>query len=552
MDKRQLRLAERLERLRQDYLRQLPQRAAELQAQWDDVRASASKDALHLFYRGNHSLAGSAPSFGFTAVGKIARELESLCRAYLQQERWPEAAQLARIDTLMQALHQAVKDTEPFLREIIPPPSDNEDIGEYPGKERSLSVLMMEDDVPLAQSLCQQLQAFGYRVKILPNLDALREVVQQSPPDAIIADIVFPETATTGPEAICKLGESFYHNIPIIYISQNDDIESRLAALRAGGNAYLTKPLDPQELIDWLDTLTRFQPETPYRVMMMDDDASFTRNMSKILEAARIQVKVCQKPERMLETLRSFAPDVLLLDIHMPDCKGWELAEIIRQLSAFVTLPIVYLSAERSAAQQLDALLKGGDGFILKPILPLDLIRVVNYHARRYRQISDLLVRDSLTGLFNHRRIKEQLEIEVRRAQRQRTPLSFIMLDMDHFKSVNDTYGHAVGDQALRMLARFLQQSLRQSDLIGRYGGEEFAVILPNTPQQDAHHLFNKLCLRFAELELQSKTACFHLSFSGGVAGFPAQNSANGLIHSADKALYQAKHNGRRQIILAA
>jgi diguanylate cyclase (GGDEF)-like protein len=166
--------------------------------------------------------------------------------------------------------------------------------------------------------------------------------------------------------------------------------------------------------------------------------------------------------------------------------------------------------------------------------------------------LSALMVQDSLTGLLKHTMIKEQLVQELSREQRTQSALSFAMIDIDKFKLVNDHYGHMMGDRVIKSLARLLKQRLRKSDSIGRYGGEEFAVVLPNCDPDSAAMLLNKIRADFSELRFLHEGKEFSVTFSTGIAGFPAHENADELNQAADEALYEAKHQGRNRIVVKA
>jgi diguanylate cyclase (GGDEF)-like protein len=162
------------------------------------------------------------------------------------------------------------------------------------------------------------------------------------------------------------------------------------------------------------------------------------------------------------------------------------------------------------------------------------------------------MVRDSLTGLYNHTTIKERLDQELSRSSRLQSCLCFAMIDLDHFKKVNDTHGHGTGDRVLKSLARYLSQRLRKSDVIGRYGGEEFAVILPDTPLQAAIGLLNELRLGFAHIHHRGSGKDFTVKLSAGLASYPDYRNPTALIEAADQALYLAKRQGRNQVVAEA
>jgi diguanylate cyclase (GGDEF)-like protein len=161
------------------------------------------------------------------------------------------------------------------------------------------------------------------------------------------------------------------------------------------------------------------------------------------------------------------------------------------------------------------------------------------------------MLRDSLTGLFNHTTIKEHLKQEFARAERSKSALSCCVIDLDHFKEVNDRYGHSIGDRVLKSLAQLLVRRLRQSDIVGRYGGEEFVIVFPATDLHRAENILNELRLSFSRIKHQAADVEFRLTFSGGVASFPPYSSSNMLFEMADRALYAAKNRGRNQVVVA-
>ncbi len=167
--------------------------------------------------------------------------------------------------------------------------------------------------------------------------------------------------------------------------------------------------------------------------------------------------------------------------------------------------------------------------------------------AQRARQLAEMMTKDSLTGLLQHARVKERLDHELQRSERTGEPLSVVMLDIDHFKKVNDNYGHLIGDQVISSVANLLKQQLRKTDIIGRYGGEEFLLILPDCNQQQAFALVEQLRQSFASLPFSFDYHNFHCTFSAGISQAKATDDTDQLIDQADKALYSSKHAGRNQ-----
>lgn len=412
-------------------------------------------------------------------------------------------------------------------------------------------IYLVADELGLAQDLVLQISQFGYTVRTFTRPEALREAVYRTPPAAIVIHSMQPGFDLVDSALIGEIKRAYATPIPVMFISARGDLVARLQAVRAGGDAYFTRPLDVSRFVDQLDMLAARHVPEPYRILIADDDVAMAQYYALTLQQVNMVTETVTDPMRIMHALIEFKPDLILMDLYMPGCTGLELAAVIRQQEAFVSIPIVFLSAETNPDKQLAALRLGGDDFLTKPIQHDHLISSVLARVQRSRILHAFMVRDSLTGLLNHTRIKEQLTLEVERAKRQRSQLSFAMIDIDDFKSVNDTYGHPTGDRVIKSLAQVLQQRLRKTDIIGRYGGEEFAVILPDTNGPTARFVLNEIHLGFSQIQQQAEGVEFFTTFSAGIATFPHYADAAGLSSAADKALYEAKHVGRNRIMLA-
>jgi diguanylate cyclase (GGDEF)-like protein len=292
-------------------------------------------------------------------------------------------------------------------------------------------------------------------------------------------------------------------------------------------------------LVDRLEGLKRNGRGAPYRVMIVDDDAVMARYYKAILSSAGMTVMVLTEPLKVIQHLADFRPELILMDHYMPEVQGRELAAVIRQEAAFDSIPIVFLSAEDDTGTQQRVMGIGGDDFLNKSIQPEHLLSAIETRARRFRALRATMLRDSLTGLLNHTATKEQLAVDIARMARASRPLSLCLLDLDHFKQVNDSYGHPAGDRVLRALAHLLKQRLRVSDVIGRYGGEEAARV------------FNEIRESFAAMPQLHEDGSFQVTFSAGLAAYPQAADPARLTDAADKALYKAKAAGRNRVVLA-
>jgi diguanylate cyclase (GGDEF)-like protein len=285
--------------------------------------------------------------------------------------------------------------------------------------------------------------------------------------------------------------------------------------------------------------------------LIIDDDADLAARYSLVLRNSQMRVQTLSDSSQLFEVMRSFNPEVVLLDMSMPEVTGLELAQMIRLNDEWLRVPIIYLSAETDINRQMDALIKAGDDFITKPISDNALTAAVFSHVQRARSLSLVLSRDSLTGLLKHADIKEQVALEVERSLRSGNPASVVMLDLDHFKQVNDQYGHAAGDNVIRSLANLMRQRLRRIDSLGRYGGEEFVAVLPDCDLEQARQIFDEIRQRFSALRFHAGSKVFNVSMSAGISVTDGQSNAAALLERADQALYEAKHQGRNQVQVA-
>jgi diguanylate cyclase (GGDEF)-like protein len=255
----------------------------------------------------------------------------------------------------------------------------------------------------------------------------------------------------------------------------------------------------------------------------------------------------------VLEQVRDFHPDLILMDTAMPEINGTDLAKIIRQIDEYISIPIIFLSNDDDFNKRIEALDLGADDFLIKPIKASHLMAVVRSRLERLKSLQSYMVRDSLTNLLNHTTFRSVLSKEVSRCNRQNTRIALAMMDIDHFKNVNDMYGHSAGDRVLKSLARLLKQRLRGSDTIGRYGGDEFVTLLLDCEAEQAFKIMDEIRLIFSEIKFYpNDESNLSVTMSCGISTFPEFPNAQILSDAADQALYKAKDSGRNMIKIAS
>ncbi len=529
----------RLEELRQSYAAQLVEKAAQISASWQLIKAGTATPAIiEDIQRVIHNLAGTGSTFGFPEVSTTAQALETALHRCVQSDGGgPEI--IAEMGSLVHGLQQIASGGNAPIHKVSPA---------YHATAIA-RVYFLCSDLERGEVLTSQVANFGYDTNLCVNTDDLLQISHANMPDALVIDMNFLEQIEdrTKVDWLRHAGSTL---LPMVVVSPRGDFDARLQAVRAGGSAYLTLPVDTGTLIDQLDQLTERQRPEPYRVLIVDDSQVIAETYAAILTTAGMHASMITDPTVVSGILQDIQPDLILMDMYMPGCEGRELASVLRQQPKLHSIPIVFLSAETDRWAQLAALRQGGDDFLTKPIDPDHLVASVTSRIRRARVMRSQMIRDSLTGLYNHSVIEDLLSREISRARRNKSLLTMVLIDIDHFKMVNDRYGHPAGDRVLKSLSRMLQQRLRSSDLIGRYGGEEFVVLMPDTDGQAALGVIDIIRERFAQVSHRVESEEFHVTFSGGVAVLQPLGDAVTLVESADIALYQAKHHGRNQLVL--
>ncbi len=405
-------------------------------------------------------------------------------------------------------------------------------------------IWLIGHDRELWQDLLAQLEYFGMSVNFLTWEQSLPDSVGSAP--LLLLDISsLPEEAWQS--RIKALRQQFAIG-QLLCLAVRSDFEQLQQVLRIGCDWCLLEGAALHTIVAQILELNERQEQEAYRVLIVEDSLTASRVIQRTLEENQILTQAINDPRQVLSALKQFNPDLILMDMYMPNCTGVEAARIIRQHDEFLSIPIVYLSGETNVALQVDAMRLGGDHFLTKPFNPVFLNAIVKSKIERYRALRRSMYHDSLTGLLNHTSGKDTLDAMLSNVAHEGGSLSVAMLDIDHFKQVNDNYGHPVGDQIIRSLSWLLKQRLRKQDILCRYGGEEFLIGLPNTNMEQAFAIMDGIRQDFAQIRHPHRDTCFCTSASGGIAAFPNYQTSDALIKAADDALYTAKRSGRNRI----
>jgi diguanylate cyclase (GGDEF)-like protein len=307
------------------------------------------------------------------------------------------------------------------------------------------------------------------------------------------------------------------------------------------------------------------------RVLVVDDLPDNVEILRARLESRGYQVVTASNGQEAIDAIHQDPPQLVLCDVMMPGIDGYEVARRIKQDAALPFIPIILVTALGETEHIVQGLNTGADDYIAKPYhfnelearvrAMLRIKRLQDELDQKNRELEiankrlrKLSITDGLTELYNHRHVHELLHEEFERSRRSGEPLGVAMIDLDRFKQVNDTYGHPTGDVILYETARILRDTAREIDMVGRYGGEEFIAILPNTSEDDAARFAERVRRAVEGHVYRDEASEIRMTCSSGAASFPREGveSPESLLKEADSALYAAKESGRNRVVRAS
>jgi len=414
-----------------------------------------------------------------------------------------------------------------------------------PPRSRRVVWIVADPDYDWVSDMTEQLSFFGFGV--------VRHPWNQLPTDANapLAMLLVPPVDGYGDTEIAALAglRAGYATSQLFCLKVPKSLTTMVRLLRAGADVTVMPEEDMSNVLARVLALVQPRDETPAKVLVVEDSPTALAYIQRALNEHGIASRSIANPQDLITAIESYQPDLVLMDMHMPHCSGIEATRVIRQLAAYQALPVVYHSSETELSMQIDALRLGGDQFLSKPCNPLLLAAVVRTKIERYRDIQRSSFQDSLTGLINHTAAKTKLAQLILDKDASKDRLCVAMIDIDHFKHVNDTYGHPVGDQVIRSLAWLLKGRLRATDIVCRYGGEEFLVVLREADEQVAFAVLDRIREDFASMPHGHASATIRVTFSAGVSMFHGDESVAQLTKAADDALLAAKRAGRNRIL---
>lgn len=519
--------------LQQCYLTEAPARLVELRKEAEAFRMG-EREAVEWLRSRLHRLAGAAAAHGLPDVSSAARELEN----WLTAGPAPGADSTEKLQAGLNALSGAFDRAGAALDPEAETPRQAEFgwralVAMEPGllRERTVRALWSA--------------SFDVQVADLSDPDATSP---SGRPDLVVVsatDTVLDPYAMTAAWTSRRLARPR----AVVVIEGGSPID-RMRMVAAGADQVLSADQVDSELPRFARLMARIGAP-PARVLLVDADPVADAYAAYLMQAG-VRVVQARSADEAQDLFDAEIPDIVLLAEVLPDADGVTFARLLRQDPRFHLVPIVLIAPAREIPDQIAALRAGADDFLAHPVDESLLLQLVVSRAERGRQLRELVHRDGLTGLLNHATLLAELEIAVDFARRSGNGFALLIVDVDHFRRVNDRFGHLVGDQVLVHVGSLLRQHVRASDLVGRYGGEEFGMLLRGTTPEGAELVARKLQAIIAQEPTTTRDGSIipvTVSIGGAVYQHHGETAAE-LIHAADRAVHAAKAEGRDRVVL--
>jgi diguanylate cyclase (GGDEF)-like protein len=528
--------------LRDDYARKVPEMFAAIGEAL--ARGQIAEDpwrALEDAHRIAHSLNGTAGSIGLHWVSAAGAALEAALGGVLRQRRTSYEPPRVTPTGMPPGISEPPR--APFDRG----PSSNPPAGEGGS---SLNVLVVDDDPMFLAHITQVGREHLIRVLPAKNLAEAVEAAKTHRVDCAIVDIYLERGEDAFEIARVLRTVNPDVSLPISFISGNTSLPIRIAVAHAGGSQFLQKPISGPELAVAVRHLVARNEQLKPRVLIVDDDEAFLGNMRHLLEEENLSLRTLVDPRTALEEIDRFRPDIVLLDVVMPEVNGFDVCRVLRASEKWKDLPVLFLTVHSNDKVRLKCFEAGGDDYIIKPVLKEELLARIDVRLERMRLHRERADRDSVTGLLNRRAFLDLLQMRVAESRRSSKPLSLALLDIDHFKEINDRHGHLAGDRVLTRFGGLLASRFRTSDVRGRWGGEEFVIAFYGEDAATA-----KMIIGRVQDEVRRMTFTgdhdepFQMTFSAGISVFPEDGlDIEAIFRDVDAKLYRAKNAGRDAI----
>lgn len=578
--------------LKQAFANHLPKRLALVRRRCRELCNDAwDMHTLSSLYDDVQTLAGSSGTYGLVEVSEQLFSLEVYLASFTEGELTPSDQQRSEILRLAEELDEfigdevAVEETEqgpPSLRPVA-----REDSGEpltpsdpaysnIPDAERPPEAALPdavadgESAAPARASgsgdiaflrrgdgstlpLIDRMSG-AFKIKAYETVEDCLDLLRAAPPQGVIVGSKFLDKLESIGEAVARARRETGERIPLIAFAPSRDLNLRLSAMRAGADAFLLDSADPEAVALELARALQDVASDPYRILIVEDDRSEALFASSILRKAGMKTHMVLRPLQIMEALEEFEPDLILMDLYMPDCDGIELTSIIREHPAFISTPIVFLSGEQDTDKQFDAINAGGDDFLSKPIRPRHLISAVTNRVKRlramHRRVDAGNASDSVTGLYDRPFLLDRVSAALaREADADRGGVLY--LELNEPFSVRDEVGLSSFDDLMNQIGSTIADCVSDDDFAARFSDNAFTVLAPQRDVDGMVELAEQLANTVSETLYETPSRSVAVRVSVGVCPFSARlGDAGGVIAAAERACASARNASDRVVEL--
>lgn len=536
--------------LQKDYIEKLPKKINLVNEIWQKLTyLSWNDDAFSSFYRLIHGLTGSGKTFGLDQLSDDSREFEDYLLPLLDSHRVPTEKQRNHIDSLVKKLAGSVniKNEATYnltIHNTVSAP------GDYC---KNKTIYIIDDDKHISLYLDALLKNEGYETRTFSHPKFAIEYADKCVPDAVIVDIMFPDSGVVGFSVVDKIRMVAGKRIPVIFISSRTDLDARASAVRVQGDAYFTKPLDFPSLNSRLYNLLKNVEK--YKILIVDDDRELTRYHASILEANGFVTDIVNQPLDTLQHLENFVPDLVLMDMHMPDYNGIELATVIRQDDRHIGLPIVFLTNDDSKNTRRNAFNIGANEYLSKPVNPDQLFPILNKLIRNSRQLNETIKtitqREPVDGLHNKQYFLDQVTFSLTNKSRNGMQMSFLYIHLDNFNTIINNAGIEWISAIQQQSSLLLTSLLHKDDLLSQYSDSIYLVLASERTETEINELAKSILKKENSNIIQINNIDIRINFSIGIIRLNNEiSSLHDLLLHAENASSKANKKGINQYVI--
>ena len=512
------------------FVRQLPKRIAAIEDIWSKLHNSSwNGEQLEALYERIQEVSEYSKAFSLFQLNESVFSLEVYLSSFVGTDITPGTSQMDAIDGLMRAFKTASSVTTSAEEH-------------RPATSSTVDIYILGNDDGNTGELGDALRVLGCEVKRFGDSDSLVSEVQVQAPKAIVADTaMLPEIDPLTAELV-RLRTHLSVKIPLFFISSSTALQLRVDAIRAGGDGYFVAPLDAPVVAAQIRAHAQPDPQEPFRVLVVEDDPTQADFAASILQKAGIEALQVIEPVKVLDNLRAFKPDLILMDIYMPEVNGIELTTVIRDHKEFVSIPIVFLSGEQNTEKQIDALSVGGDDFISKPIRPKHLLGIVQTRIRRARQLVEVTGQppkhDRVTGLFSRQHFLDSIAKHIDEDPAG-TATAVLLVRPDQLPILQKTVGVGGLDPLLSEFGGTIAEQCDERDVEARIDEHTFGVLIHRDTREELTKFAEKLVSRVAQHEFADDV---NATASVGLCVIEDRHDdPNGIISRARKALEETQ-----------